>query len=182
MTELTGTIQNMGVDLETDKMVLTLRLNEKQSAANMYQELKDIEKLSIKIGKHKEKRSLDSNAYAWILMDKLASKMSLSKEEIYRGYVREIGGNSSMVCVQDKAVDKLRQGWSKNGIGWVTETMPSKLDGCTNVVLYYGSSTYDTEQMSRLIDLIVNDCKAQGIDTRTPEEIARMMALWGERK
>ena len=182
MSEHTGTIKGISVDYETDKMVLTLMLNEKQAAANMYQELKDIEKLSIKIDKHKEKRSLDSNAYAWILMDKLASKMSLSKEEVYRNYIKEIGGNSDMVCVQDKAVDKLRQGWSKNGIGWVTETMPSKLDGCTNVVLYYGSSTYNTEQMSRLIDLIVNDCKAQGIDTRTPEEISHMMTLWGERK
>jgi predicted lipase len=182
MTELTGTIQNMSVDFGTDKMVLTLVLNERQSAVSMYEELKDAEKLSIKIGKHREKRSLDSNAYAWTLLGKLAKKLRLPKEEIYRNYIREIGGNSDIVCVQDKAVNKLRQGWSKNGLGWVTETMPSKLDGCTNVVLYYGSSIYDTEQMSRLIDLIVNDCKAQGIETKTPEEIAKMMTLWGERK
>ena len=181
MTELTGKIQNMSVDFGTDKMVLTLMLNEKQSAVSMFEELKDADKLNIKIGKHREKRSLDSNAYAWILMDKLASKMSLPKEDIYRNYIKEIGGNSDIVCIQDKAVDKLRQGWSKNGIGWVTETMPSKLDGCTNVILYYGSSTYDTNQMSRLIDMIVNDCKTQGVDTRTPEEIAHMMTLWGER-
>ena len=182
MTELTGNIQNMSVDFGTDKMVLTLTLNEKQSAVNMYQEFKDVDKLKIKIDKYREKRTLDSNAYAWALMDRLASRMSLPKEEVYRGYIKEIGGNSDIVCVQDKAVEKLRQGWSKNGTGWVTDTMPSKLDGCTNVVLYYGSSTYDTAQMSRLIDMIVNDCKAQGIDTRTPEEIAHMMTLWGERK
>ena len=182
MTELTGKIQNMSVDFGTDKMVLTLMLNEKQSAANMYQELKDTEKLSIKIGKHREKRSLDSNSYAWLLLGKLAEKLRLPREDIYRSYIKEIGGNSDLVCVQDKAVDNLRQGWSKNGVGWVTETMPSKIEGCTNVLLYYGSSTYNTEQMSRLIDLIVNDCKAQGIDTRTPEEIEHMMTLWGERK
>ena len=56
--------------------------------------------------------------------------------------------------------------------------MESKLPGCVNVVLYYGSSTYDTAQMSRLIDNIIQDCKAQGIDTRTPEEVARMKEEW----
>lgn len=182
MTELTGTIQNMSVDFGTDKMVMTLMLNEKQSAITVFDELHDYEKLSIKIGKYREKRSLDSNAYAWALMGRLAVKTKEPKEEIYKNYIRDIGGNSDIVCVQDKAVNKLRQGWSKNGLGWVTDTMPSKLDGCTNVVLYYGSSTYDTEQMSRLIDMVVNDCKEQGIETRTPEEIAHMMTLWGERK
>lgn len=181
MTELTGTIQNMSVDFGTDKMVLTLMLNEKQSAVNMFEELKD-EKLKIKISKYRKKRSLDSNAYAWALLGKLAEKLKLPSEDIYKSYIKEIGGNSDIVCAKDKAVDKLKQGWSKNGLGWVTDTMPSKIDGCTNVVLYYGSSTYDTAQMSRLIDMIVHDCKAQGIDTKTPAEIAHMMTLWGERK
>lgn len=65
-----------------------------------------------------------------------------------------------------------------NGLGWQTDTIPSKLEGCTNVVLYYGSSTYDTEQMSRLIDIVVQDCKALGIETKTPDEIANMLSLW----
>lgn len=181
MAELTGKIQNMSVDFGSDKMVLTLMLNEKQSAITAFDELHDYEKLTIKLTKHREKRSLDANAYAWVLLDKLAEKLQLPKEEIYRSYIKDIGGNSDIVCVQDKAVDKLRQGWSKNGIGWVTDTMPSKLEGCTNVVLYYGSSSYDKAQMSRLIDMIVNDCKAQGIETRTPDDINRMLALWGEK-
>ena len=69
---------------------------------------------------------------------------------------------------------------SKNGIGWQTDRFPSKIEGCTNVILYYGSSTYDSAQMSRLLDLIVYDCKIQGIQTDTPEEIAKLKALWGE--
>ena len=182
MTELTGNIQNMSVDFGTDKMVLTLTLNEKQSAANMYQELKDEDKLKIKIDKYREKRSHDANSYAWALMDKLAEKMEEPKQDIYRGYIRDIGGNSDIYCIQDKAVDRFRQTWSNYGLGWVTDTMPSKIEGCTNVVAYFGSSTYDTRQMSRLLDLIIYDCKEQGIDTRTPKEIAQMKALWGERK
>lgn len=78
------------------------------------------------------------------------------------------------------AVEKLCNGWEHNGLGWQTDTFPSKIDGCTNVMLYYGSSTYDTEQMSRLITSVVDECKEQGIETRTPEEIANLLSLWGE--
>lgn len=181
MAELTGKIKDMSVDFATNGMILNLFLNDKQAAITAYDELRDCEKLIIKLAKYRQKRSLDANAYAWVLLGRLAEKLQLPKEEIYRNYIKEIGGNSDIVCVQDKAVDKLRQGWSKNGIGWVTDTMPSKIEGCTNVVLYYGSSTYDTAQMSRLIEMIVADCNTQGIDTKTPDVINALLALWGEK-
>lgn len=60
--------------------------------------------------------------------------------------------------------------------------MPSKLKGCNNLILYYGSSTYNTEQMSRLIDNIVQDCKAVGIETMTPAELAALKDAWGKEK
>ena len=131
------------------------------------------------IKRHCEKRSLDANAYCWVLLDKLAEKLEISKTEIYRGYIREIGGNSETVCVLGKADEKLCQGWTRNGIGWQTERLPSKIEGCVNIVLYYGSSTYDTAQMSRLINLIVQDCKALGIETMAPQELDMLLNRWG---
>ena len=136
----------------------------------------------VEIKEHREKRSLDSNAYAWLLIDRLAEKLRIPKTEIYRRYIREIGGNNETVCVTAEAADKLRSGWEHNGLGWLTDTMPSKLPGCTNVVLYYGSSTYDTAQMSRLIDLIVQDCREQGIETLPPGKLAGIMEEWGCKK
>lgn len=133
------------------------------------------------VKEHKAKRSLTSNGYAWLLMDKLAEKLSIAKTEIYRRLIKEIGGNNTLVCVQNKGVEALRNGWACNGIGWVSDTMPSKLDGCTNVILYYGSSTYTKEQMSRLINLIVQECKQQGIETMTPQEIAALMEAENEK-
>ena len=65
-----------------------------------------------------------------------------------------------------------------NGIGYQTEIMPSKLPNCTNVVAYYGSSTYDSKQMSALIDQLVYEAKALGIETRTPEQLAQMIGDW----
>jgi hypothetical protein len=61
----------------------------------------------------------------------------------------------------------------------MTETFKSKLDGCTNVTLYYGSSTYDTNQMSRLINNIVEECRLQGIETRSQEELESLLNAWG---
>jgi hypothetical protein len=45
---------------------------------------------------------------------------------------------------------------------------------------YYGSSTYNTKQMSRLIDAIVEDCKEMDIETLTPRELDAMKSRWGE--
>ena len=140
-------------------------------------EMKD-KKYEVTIKEFREKRSLDANAYCWVLLDKLAETLREPKEQIYRSYIREIGGNCEVVCVLNSAVDRLRKGWERNGLGWLTETEKSKIDGCTNVVLYYGSSTYDTKQMSRLIDMIIQDCRGCGIETLPPERLAGMLEEW----
>lgn len=132
----------------------------------------------VEIKQHRERRSLDANAYAWVLMDKLAEKTGIAKTEIYRSLIKEIGGNSDTVCVLEKAADKLMLGWAKNGTGWISDKGESKIPGCVNVTLYFGSSTYDTKQMSRLIDLLVLDCKEQGIETKTPFELDALKERW----
>lgn len=148
-------------------------------ARKILDELKAGKDYDIEIKEHREKRSLDANAYFWVLVDRLAEKTRIPKTDIYRGYIREIGGNHEMVCVIDTAVDKLRRGWEHNGLGWQTDTMPSKIPNCTNVILYYGSSTYNTRQMSHLIDMAVQDCREQGIETLPPEKLAGMIEEWG---
>ena len=134
--------------------------------------------ISVEIKKFRKKRSLDANAYAWVLIDKLAPVLRMSKEEIYRETIRNIGGVSETVCVKNEAVNRLCFGWARNGLGWFTETFPSKLDGCTNVILYYGSSSYDTKQMSDLIDLLVTTCTDYGIETATPDILEKYKEEW----
>lgn len=179
MHEFTGTIKAPSIDYTTGNIVLQIVCNEKQSALACYNELANEEKLAIKIGKYRERRSNDANAYCWVLIGKLAEKLNIPRDEIYRDAIKQVGGNYEIVCVRKEAVDKLCEGWRKNGIGWQTDTMPSKIEGCTNVVLYYGSSTYDTAQMSRLINIVVDACREQNIETRTPDEIANLLSLWG---
>lgn len=131
------------------------------------------------IDKVRKKRSLDANAYFWVLADKIATCNGLpGTTEIYRHYIKEIGGNREFVCVREEAADKLCSGWGCGRLGWVTERFPSKVNGCVNVILFYGSSTYDTAQMSRLIDLAVQDCKSLGIETATPRELSLLLDRW----
>lgn len=133
------------------------------------------------IKEFRKKRSLDANAYAWVLMNKLAGKLNMGVRDLYRHYIPDIPNNSETVCVPNGSVKKLRSGWEHNGLGWCSDVTASKLPGCTNVVLYYGSSTFDQHQMGIMLDLIIADCKQVGIETLTPSELARMNLEWGER-
>ena len=178
--KLTGQIIDTSIDFITGQPKVTLSLNEKTEFLNGFDDLKDREKLSIEIKPYRAKRSLDANAYAWLLIDRLAEHMGVSKEDVYRNAIKEIGGNCELICVRSAAVDKLCSGWANHGIGWISDTMSSRLKGCTNVLLYYGSSTYDSRQMSRLIDNIVQDCRAVGIETKSPDEIEKLKESWGD--
>lgn len=138
-------------------------------------------KYALEIKQHRKKRSLDANAYAWQLLGKLAPAMStheviFTPEQLYREAIRDIGGNYEIMPVRDDALERWVQIWQSHGLGWVCEVMgPSKFEGYTNTRCFYGSSVYDTAQMSRLIARIVEDCKAAGVETMTPEELARMV-------
>lgn len=156
---------------------LTVTVNE--PCAELFDELKE-EDVSIEIKKLQHKRSLTANAYAWVLIDKIAEKMQVRKEEVYRNAIRNIGGVWEIVCVQDKAVETLRRVWSHNGLGWQTDVMESKIGDCTNVILYYGSSVYDSKQMAALIDCLVQDAEALGIPTMTDEELEKLKQKWGK--
>lgn len=139
-----------------------------------FDDLHDAE-VDVKVTKHRVKRSLDANAYAWVLVDKIAQKRRMSKAEVYRNAIREIGGVSEVVCIQNRAVKTMKDVWTRNGIGWQVEEMESKIDGCTNLILYKGSSVYDTKQMSALIDSLVQDARSIGIETRPQWEIDSLL-------
>lgn len=124
--------------------------------------------------KEKKKRSLDSNGYCWLLLGKLQSELKIPKEDIYRDLIKYIG-SYEVVPIKNEAVEKFCNAWHKNGIGWLTETTKSKLEGFTNVIAYYGSSVYDSKEMSRFIDLVVQECQQLGIETKSSEEIKSML-------
>lgn len=141
----------------------------------------DDKKYSAELKQDKNKRSLDANAYFWVMCGKLASKLGMAKEAVYRELIKGVGDNFEIVPIKDEAVDKWISNWQSKGIGWVCDTLgESKLNGYTNIITYYGSSTYDTKQMSQLINLLVQECKDQDIETMTPAELSLLLGGWDE--
>lgn len=183
MFELSGIIKDLSPDIKSGKMVLSLVINERQSAMNLYDELHEAEKLSVNIDKYREKRSLNANKYMWKLCGDLAEvlsdeKVKYTKEDIYRDAIKEIGVWYDDEVEPEKVAWR-RKAWEMIGTGWITERVDFSADGEREIIrFYYGSSQYNTKQMSRLIDNIVQDCEAVGIDTKTPNEIANMLSLW----
>lgn len=134
------------------------------------------------IREHREKRSLDANSYCWVLLDKLAQETGIEKEDIYRQTIRKFGPHKDFTLTEDEA-KTFRVAWENLGIGWPTEQVDFAPDGDRVVIrAYYGSSTYNTKQMSRLIDSIVQDCQAVGIETLPPDKLAGMMEEWRSEK
>lgn len=135
----------------------------------------------IQIKQHREKRSLDANAYCWHLCEELGKVLGLTKEQVYRQHIKEVGV-FKQAAINERAVKTLCHAWQMHGLGWIAEQVDyAKHDGFVLVNLYYGSSSYNTKQMSRLIDNIVQDCKACEIETLPPAKLEAMKREWGER-
>lgn len=137
---------------------------------------------SVEVKEKREKRSLDANAYFWRLLSDLAEAVGSTKEELYLRYVKDFGPFRDFVLTEDEA-KTFRTAWSMLGSGWPTEQVDFTPDGEKVVVrAYYGSSTYNARQMSRLIDSVVEDCKAVGVETLPPEKLTAMKEDWNAQR
>lgn len=127
--------------------------------------------LTVTVKEYRQKRSLSQNSYLWVLLDKLAEKVNRSKEDIYKIYVKDYGV-FEILPIRNDCVDRFTTNWGKNGLGWFCEDLgESKLSGYTKLIAYYGSSTYNSKEMARLIDAVIHDCEEQGIQAMPLSEI-----------
>ena len=146
-----------------------------------YDELKD-GPVSIEIKKAQKHRSLEANRYAWVLIDQIAAKTHIKQSEVYRNAIRDIGGVSGTGYMKEDAVPIFRQIWEKGHLVNQVEVLDVDENGWANIRVYYGSSTYDTAQMSALLDSLIQDAEALGIPTITPKEEERMLGKWARKK
>lgn len=130
----------------------------------------------VEIGK-KEKRSLDANAYFWVLCEKIAKKTHQIKTDIYRELVQRVGVFED-VAVTEESAESFKKMWQSKGLGWIAIEEPCKLDGCVKYRCYSGSSSYGKAEMARLIDEVIYEAKEMGIETMTPDQIAELKQKW----
>jgi hypothetical protein len=162
------------------EIVLSLTCNRQEIATDI-QELKDIvskgKLLAVEIKQHRQKRSLDANAYCWVLCQKIAEVIRSTKEEVYKKAIREVG-QFEMLAIQEDAAEQFIKVWNSRGLGWYAEETDSKIKGCKKIMAYYGSSCYDTKAMSVLIDYIVQEAQELDIETMTKEEVESLKQQW----
>jgi hypothetical protein len=163
-----GRIKDLGYGLGGD---LTLTLSLPRHHADNLKKLMDCE-IDAEIKKYREKRSMSQNAYAWVLITKIAQSMTppMNKEEVYAEMLKRYGQGGIISVQKDKAADVMR------AFDYYVPKGEGEVNGkqFLHMMVYVGSSQYDTKEMSTFIDGIVEEAKDLGIETLTPDEIARL--------
>lgn len=133
------------------------------------------------IKEHRSRRSMDANAYYWVLVGKLAKKLNISTARLHNLLLRDHGlpfmidGHISMQPIPDTEAAEEQVLESST---YHLKPTSGVIEGKDGIYRWYivlrGSSTYNTEEFSGLLNRIVAECKEQGIETMTPEELHRM--------
>lgn len=157
---------------------ISFRVNGRSMAAKGC-EAAEGKEVRVTLAEAKKSRSLDANAYLWVLIGKLSKATGTPKETVYRQLIRDVGDSYEIFPVKDEAVERMKRIWESRGLGWQTANLgESKLRGYTNLVMYYGSSVYDTGQMRTLLHSAIAECEALNIPTVTPEEEKKLIENW----
>lgn len=132
------------------------------------------------ITKSRKKRSLDANAKAWALIGEIAAAVGVPKDTVYIAAVRDVGA-FEVLQMKKEAFHDFSRIWNSRGMAWFAECVDDYGDTiCVNV--YYGSSAYDTRQMSRFIDYLIQEAKALDIETMSEREKSLLLEEWDEKQ
>lgn len=160
-----------GKIIERSLRRITFELNEKKDIPFAPEDLLDIE-----ISKHRDKRSLDANAALWKMLSLMAESLHTTKDELYIEMLDRYGVFTHIV-VKPEAKDRVKEEWKT-----VRELGEVKINGKTGIQLqcYFGSSTYDSLEFSKLLDGVIQEAKELGIDFISREDQSRMISEWGK--
>lgn len=135
--------------------------------------------ITIEISKNEEievkrrKRSKNANSYFWTLLQKLCEELNLDVIQEYKKRVKDLGIFRQWE-IDSKNVPTFIKTWEDKGIAWFCEIV-EEIGDKTIINSYYGSSSYNSKQMSTLIDNLVQDCVSVGIQTMSDEEIKELI-------
>ena len=177
--ELTGKAVGASLDFDTNRFRITFEVNENDIVKAEYDKLKSYDKLKIKAVKYTQRRSLDANAYFHVLVGKIADALTISKAKAKNVLICKYGQpqllpDGDIMVYKTNAPEEFM--WEQESIHAIPVKYEEK---ATFYSIYRGSHTYDTKEMSVLIDGTVADAKELGIETVTPAEIVEMKERWG---
>ena len=127
-----------------------------------------------------QKRSLDANAYAWVLIYKIAEKLCIPPVEVYRNYIRDIGCKVVVTTVDAENVELEVDSFVAGHLGRLVDVADHAVPGFATLHKKYGSSNYTRAEMARFIDSICQDCLAMGIEVKDDGYIESLLGKWGD--
>ena len=161
--------------MEAGKLIIDLPPEHRGAAMAFLRSKKDKDYV-LTIKEHKKKRSKDANAYAWEIINKIADFLRVPPVVVYKQAIPNVPENYEILQVRECAYKKFKENWEAQGLGWPCVLLGrADQPGYVNVQAYYGSSTYDTRQFSILIDVLIQDAQALGIEVRPDEEIRSLL-------
>lgn len=140
--------------------------------SSLISSLDDKKKYVIEVKQYRNKRSLDANAYCWVLITELANVLRMDKDKLYEQMLKSYGQSEIFSIRSDIDVKGYFKYYDEFGKGYVNDKE------FTHYRVYKGSSEYDTREMSILIDGVIQECQQQGIETMTPDELAALKEAW----
>ena len=168
-----GQFKTASKDFATGKWDITFTCDD-ESALNEIDSIKEAN-LDITAKKHRHKRGHDANAYAWVLMQKIAELVGTDKWSIYLDMLQKYSRVFTHLIVKPEAVETVKRMY-RTAIDLGEISVHGEI--WHQVQVYFGSSQFDSKEMSVFIDGVVSECKMLGIKTETPAEIERMMQAW----
>ena len=135
--------------------------------------------ITVQIGLNEEievkrkKRSNNANSYFWALLQQLCFELNLDVIQEYRKRIKELGIFQTFE-LDTKNVPTFEFLWGDRGLAWFTEKV-EEIGNKTVINAYYGSSSFNSKQMSKLIDNLVQDCRSVGIQTLEDIEIDELI-------
>lgn len=132
---------------------------------------------TVEIKQKRKVRSLNANAALWVLLGEMAAKLRTSKDELYLEMLTRYGVFTHVV-VKPNVVDRVKAEWrTLRELGEVT------INGQTGIQLqcYFGSSTYNTQEFTRLLDGVISEAREMGITLISDADRALMLAEWGQK-
>lgn len=174
--EFTGKAVSAGKDWATGKYTVTFSVNE-ESAMRELGGLMECDKVRVKAGKWRNKRSLDANAYLWVLLQKIAEALDSDRWSVYLEMLKRYSGAFTFLIVKEGALERFE---SLDAFRACIDLGEVEVGGSKwhQLQLFYGSSTFDTEEMSVLLDGVVSECRELGIETMPPDELQRLVGAW----
>ena len=151
------------------KQRITFTLDEKRDVSALLD--KD---LRMKAVEWKEKRSLDANGLLWHCLDEIARTIREDKWKVYLMMLRRYGVFTYGVFKKN-AVEHLKAMYRA-----CEEVSTVNVNGQEGVqmLIYFGSSTYNTKEFSRLLDGVISEMEEMGLETPAQEETERLIREW----